>query len=309
MKKLLLASTALVASAGFAAADVSLSGYAEMGVAGGGAKETQLHNDIDVTFKLSGETDAGLSFGATIDLDEITNAGDDDGIPHTANDSSVFISGGFGTLTLGDTDGAHDWAMAEVGAGTSLTDDHTAHAGFNGNSGLDGDYDGQILRWDYAAGAFGVAVSAEMDDDGNFDPILGLGVKYSMDLASGSLGLGLGFQSGDDSSGNPDSVMGLSVSAGLGGGFKAGFNYSTTDYGTDDDETHYALGLTYQVDALMLHANYGSYQDKGGVADADVDGYGLAVNYDLGGGAVVMLGYGDGDNSDSTWSFGLGLSF
>ena len=36
------------------------------------------------------------------------------------------------------------------------------------------------------------------------------------------------------------------------------------------------------------------------MADADVDGYGLAVNYDLGGGAVVMLGYGDGDNSDST---------
>ena len=75
MKKVLLASTALVVTSSAAMAEVGLSGYAEMGiVGGGGAMETQFHHDLDVKFSLSGESDNGLSFGATIDLDEV---GDD----------------------------------------------------------------------------------------------------------------------------------------------------------------------------------------------------------------------------------------
>ncbi|HEX9858652.1 MAG TPA: porin, partial [Paracoccaceae bacterium] len=49
MKKILLATTALVGFAGAAAAEVALTGYAEIGVAGGnGGVETQFWNDIDV---------------------------------------------------------------------------------------------------------------------------------------------------------------------------------------------------------------------------------------------------------------------
>ena len=46
---------------------------------------------------------------------------------------------------------------------------------------------------------------------------------------------------------------------------------------------------------------------------ASLDSYGLAVNYDLGGGAVVMAGWGSdvsiaaGDQDQ--WSIGLGMSF
>ena len=133
MKKVLLASTALVVTSGAAVAEVGLSGYAEMGiVGGGGAMETQFHHDIDVTFTLSGETDSGLSFGATIDLDEV---GDDTGCAGIGaqpsnttcvEEHSVFISGSFGTLTMGDTDGAFDWALTEVGSLTALADEHTS---------------------------------------------------------------------------------------------------------------------------------------------------------------------------------------
>ena len=65
MKKVLLASTALVASAGIAAADVSLSGSAELGIIDDDTA-TQFHTDIDVTFTMSGETDGGLTFGASV---------------------------------------------------------------------------------------------------------------------------------------------------------------------------------------------------------------------------------------------------
>ena len=58
MKKVLLASTALALTAGMAAADVSLSGYAEIGVKDNG-DEVVFHHDFDVKFTLSGETDGG----------------------------------------------------------------------------------------------------------------------------------------------------------------------------------------------------------------------------------------------------------
>ena len=80
MKKVLFATTALVATAGVASAEVALTGFAEMGITGGdnafgdtyssGATNppvddvnTNLHTDIGVTFTLSGETDGGLAFG------------------------------------------------------------------------------------------------------------------------------------------------------------------------------------------------------------------------------------------------------
>ena len=75
MKKVLLATTALTLSAGIAAADghtgVSISGFAELGVRDDGTNDVQFHQDIDVFFKMSGETDGGLSFGTAIDIDEV----------------------------------------------------------------------------------------------------------------------------------------------------------------------------------------------------------------------------------------------
>ncbi len=73
MKKLLLASTALVAMAGAAKAEVALSGFAEIGIFGSsegfriGTGGDEFHTDIDVTFSMTGETDTGLTFGASID--------------------------------------------------------------------------------------------------------------------------------------------------------------------------------------------------------------------------------------------------
>ena len=113
MKKVLFASTALVAFTGAAAADVTLSGRAEMGIFGSTVAETQFFTDIDVTFTLTGETDNGLSFGASIDIDEggnqsaVNDNSDDGGI-------AIFVRGDFGNVTLGDTDGALDWALVDA---------------------------------------------------------------------------------------------------------------------------------------------------------------------------------------------------
>ena len=119
MKKLLIASTALVASAGFASADVTLGGSANAGVKYNGGwetKSTRLHYEIDFDVIASGTTDGGLTFGASVDLDaEISSAS---GQPNNnpVKDPEVFISGDFGTLTVGNLDvAADDIGMKDVG--------------------------------------------------------------------------------------------------------------------------------------------------------------------------------------------------
>jgi len=173
MKKTLLTTTALVMGAGMASADVSLTGTAEMGVADSKAdsKDDSLrfHTDIDVTFGMSGTTDGGIAFGANVDLDE--NIGNDGVSGNTAdgatnNDDAhggavVFLNGGFGNVNLGDTDGAYDWALTETSIGGSIRDNQTGHSGYDGNSGLDGTHDGQILRYDITVGDFGFKRAAD----------------------------------------------------------------------------------------------------------------------------------------------------
>ncbi|MEC8581238.1 MAG: porin [Pseudomonadota bacterium] len=356
MKKILLASTALVASAGIASAEVSISGMAEMGIFNSGSAnininttttvvssavvtltsvtttetegDTQFFTDIDVTFKMSGETDGGISFGATVDLDE--NAAF---APATQGGETIFVSYGGATLTMGDTDGAFDAAMPEVlMAGGSINDDEE-NAGYNGNSGFDGKGDGQVARFDYAFDAFTLSLSAEqMDDGASDDNIIGVGVKYSGDFNGIAITAGLGYQTGENMtftapvtlnnatlSGTTDAeITGVGVTAGFANGFSAGLNYSTTDYDLDglENTTHMGLGLGYEANALAVGFNYGAYENFAGVEDHDVTGYGLAVAYDLGGGLSAKAGYGsstvelgDDEVQYDSFSLGLGMSF
>ena len=347
MKYLLLASTALVASTSFALADVDISGSAEMGVMGMNSgddiddSELEFHTDIDVTFTMAGETDAGLTFGAEIDLDESTD-GDAFGAD-TQGGEVIFVSGAYGTLTMGDTDGALDFALQEAIIGSSIADDHE-HAGYNGNAGLDGTYDGQVARYDYTFGDISFAVSAEIDDDGDVDDdeffdslddiedntVLGIGMKYSGSFGGFDFGAGLGYQQAGDSN-----VTGISLDTDV-AGFRVILNYSSYDdvpfavgaVLADDDfdpltpdvlvtnqtelDDHFGIAIGYSFGEILVSANYGVFNTDQG----DVDGYGLVANYELGGGAALELGYGRSDYDEiggeddlDTYSFGISMDF
>lgn len=337
MKKLLLASTALVGFAGAAAAEITIEGYAEMGVAGGGGEyfdaidgvtvdgpETQFHNSTKLNFKMTGETDSGLSFGATyrFDMDNgSSNNQDPDG-----DNETVWIEGAFGKITLGDTDGALDWSMTETDFGTTLTDDHTTHIGWYSNNGLDSFYDDQVMRYEYSMGDFAAAFSLELPDGADgADPVIGIGGKYSTSMGGVDLGFGLGYQTVSGSIIDAE-AYGLSVSAAFAGGFEVVGNYMKLSYeagGSDFDAEHYGIGVAYTMDALLLTANYGKWEYDAGL---EGEGWAIAANYDLGGGAVLMAGYGNSDgqyvrirnggvdrledyDNFNTFSIGLGLSF
>ena len=210
MKKILFATTALVATAGVASAEVSLSGWAEIGIVGGSAygDVTQFHTDVDVDFTLRGEADNGLTFGADVDLDEASSFGplDDMGV-------SYFVAYGNARLDMGDVDGALDAALQEVNIAGTIDDLETTHAGFNANSGLDGTYDGQIATFSYAFNDFTAYMSVEMDDTDTFDPIWGLGFRYVANLGGIDLGVGVGYQQGDEDLAN---ATGFLAAAGFG---------------------------------------------------------------------------------------------
>ncbi|RAZ86270.1 porin [Cereibacter johrii] len=351
MKQILLATTALVMTAGVAAAEISFSGYAEMGIEGGGddafngtGGTTQFSTDFDLIVTMTSETDTGLAFGtsfaiSTNDRDERSATGEPE---HWSNaglnldNEAAFISGAFGTLTMGEIDGAMDWAMTEnVGNPGSIADDETTHAGYFGAYG-DGKYDNQIARYEYSFGDFGVAVSAELDDTDTNGDGYAVGLKYKADLGGFGMGFGLAYQSlettgtglgsqssalnelandvdgGEFVSGDVE-LVGASVNADFNNGLVAGLAY--TDISSDTrDGSHLGVSAGFTTGAFEIGANYGVF-DMDGLDK--IKGYGVAAAYDLGGGLKVHAGYGDsdlsngaaGDGDFDTYSVGVSMSF
>lgn len=326
MKKLLLASTALVTSAGIAAAEVSVVGSAEVGIfqnenasgdgSSGDLEKVRVFTDIDVTFAMSGEADNGLSFGATIDLDELDGDGDTSDAARMP-DANMFLAFGPARLSIGDTDSAFDARLTEVAVGGAINDDHTVHPGYNGNSALDEAYGGQEIRLDYTFDAFTGSISVSPDRNAtDFDMAWAIGASYSTELAGLDLSLGLGYIEVDEASALYDSIIGVSVATTFDNGLSATLNFSSwSDDSSNgaDDATHYAIGLGYTMNALTLGLNYGEYDVDDNFA-ADSSGYGFTANYDLGGGLEAQLGYGGGDidgaaDYEDTFSLGLSMSF
>lgn len=171
MKKVLLATTMLVAGASIAAAEVTLSGDARMGlvnnfVHGAGVDATQFTSRARVAFTLSGESDSGLSFGASFRADNAAGAA-------AGTAGSVFISGAFGRLSMGDVDGAAQMAVGHVdGVGLTGLGDQNENAfigaggfAFGALSGVSAAGAATALTGDptalytYSAGAFSVFAS------------------------------------------------------------------------------------------------------------------------------------------------------
>ncbi|MCC1491427.1 porin [Cognatishimia sp. F0-27] len=341
MKKILFASTALVATAGIASAEVTgsgagtinITGNAEIGVFGGSAfnavtgdtdtVETAFHTDVDVVFAMSGEADNGLTFGATVDLDEgFGTAGNND---RDDGGATFFVAYGNARLDMGDTDGAFDAVIKETAlAGGSIRDDETGHLGWahpaiNLNNGLDSQIgDGQIARFSYTFSGFTAHLSAEQVAEGNNvenaagdellgETIWGLGVRYNADISNGTVGVGIGYQTVDGDNGAD--LWGISLDGTLSNGLTAAISYSQLDFKGNDNEVKYtSIGFGYEMNNIAVGINYGQYDTNFG---ADTSGFGLAASYDLGGGLSAQLGYGQGESENdfagSPDSFSLGL--
>lgn len=313
--------------------------------------QTDIRGGVDVQTDITGGATATTTIGGQDGVTATTTIGGKDGVTATTvidgrdlvtavtmlmdnatdNDDAhggvtIYMKGPFGNVTLGDTDGAFDWAMTETGViGGALRDDHTSHPGYNGNSGLDGGHDGQILRYDYTFGGLGVAASLELADSGtgvktpnDGSTIIGVGGKYSMDMGAGSLGVGVGYQNGtavyNSSIGMEESrnIVGISADASMESGIQAIANWSRRQSDITRTITHVGIGLGYSTGPATIGVNWGRESADSSSISAET-GYGLSGVYELGGGAELQLGISSGSNvanrEKSTWSLGLAFSF
>ncbi len=278
MRSSIFATTALVATAGIASADVTLGGGAVAGLKSTGAGDAFLHYEIDIDIKGAGETDSGLSFGASLDLDE--NAG--------STDPEIFVSGAFGTVTLGAVDIATD--------GLGLPD-----LGFDG-IGMDDDV--EALR---NAGAADVTYSYSISGLA-LTLSYGVGGTTGVDANEGDFGILLGYKfdafsieagvARDDVTGNRGMGVELGYSA---NGITATALWAQQDAAVDT--TGYGLNIGYTIDALTVSASYGDTDIAG-----DAEDYGIGFSYNLGGGLRVVGAVGSVDNAD-VWDLGLTMSF
>ncbi len=293
MKKVLLASTALVFWAGLAAAEVSVGGKAGIWLQDNGpaldsidvdgdADDIVVNYDLDLTFSAEGTTDTGLTFGMDLTLLEDL----------VVDNQEVYISGAFGKLTVGDVDDALQKVagLADIGYDGIGIDNVAEQARGDGTAG------GDAVLYQYQAGDFGFYVSHSRDT-GAED--VAVGVKVGL----GDFTVGVGYEDQSDVPFDPLTLAGGKgdvYAVDLSGTFAgAGFDIYYED--SDALGSGYGVVLSYGMGATTV--NFG-YSDHDAADDA---AYGLGFAYDLGG---AELAGGVGDNgSETVWDLGVSMEF
>ncbi len=288
MKKILLATTMLAMTVGYASAEVKISGSARMGLVSDGT-DTVFSSRVRIVFDATGTTDGGLSFGASMRADQF--AGNNAGLGSggtTNGDSTVFVSGSFGKLTMGDVaGGAADELVGQVSliGYTDLSDNGTAgNINFLGGTAT-------AVRYDYTSGNLSVALGTSQTTAPAFFDKNSVAVKY----VAGAYTVAVGYETvtGDNQ-----------ISAKVGATFGAAtVKLKAAKNSLAGSKTEWAASLDYAVNpALTVTAFYTDHATLGTKA------MGLGASYDLGGGASVVGAVMD-DGTNTLADFGVKMSF
>ena len=256
MKNVLFATTALIATAGFASADVKVGGFGYLGVISSAATDTaaadtSVTHATRLTFAGSVETDSGISFSASSRI-TISDNNDNGQLGH----NKITMTADSLTLAVGATHGAMR-NTARVAAFHGFNNGSMYYAGGgNGVDNGDGDFaqndGGNNIYVAYTAGDLKVAASSDVD--GNKQEV---GVSYSMN------GLTVGAAADNDNN------------------FMLAAKYAGTGF-------NFGIGTNQDAD-IVLTANYDIAEGTSlGMAldmasGGDVNSMGVQVAHDLGG--------------------------
>jgi outer membrane protein OmpU len=291
MKKILLATTLLAGSAGYAAADITWAGSAAAGIAqngianggdadpntyGKGDDEILSYSNVNLAVTFAGTTDGGLTFGATFDMTAGPSyaLADDDGFD--SNDGSfgtpaVYIAGSFGKITF-STDNLDGFDGDEVNDG----DYDVQYDGTFGavTTGVLADLDTGLLavKAGYTAGNLALAASFSQEDD-PVDDIWDVSATYTM----GAIAVTAATDNADAAS--------LKVAFTGANGMSAWAKYNTNG---DDDTVDPSLdiGAGYTANGLTVTAE----ADDVNAGESDTVHWTVTASYDLGGGLSVEAG-------------------
>jgi len=349
MKRILFASTALAAMAigGAASAEIELFGDARLGAGykvdndgdvNTGNDDIQAISRVRFGVTMTGESDAGITFGATIRADNsIAGEGTSDARGFSNQRAgNVFVSGAFGTLTFGDIDEAHQFHVGDLpelgltglgfynelpyfGNRGGIPDGREEADDFE--DGIDSDNYRPTVRYDYTIAGASVSVST-----GSRLESVAVGASYTFAFGDNSITAGGGYFDGEGTAFDPesaleDAVEGNQWAAGLSGtfgGFNGQLNYTRAEVDGEDDIETAGVGLGTEIGVFGVNAFYVRYLENPGGEDDD-DAYGVDMTVDLGGGASIKGGVvrtlsvfqdDDGDTDNETIAdFGISLAF
>jgi outer membrane protein OmpU len=317
MKKVLLASTALIGFAGMAAAEVTLSGSGRFGLVytddGAGTSDTVLSYRMRLNIDASTETDSGVKFGGRIRMQY------DDGDAHLDINGPAAVIGSAAELNAAMLYAETSGFRFEIGnvntAFDSLATLYNAELGFI--SSTTGSY--SLFSYDsYSSSPYA-----------NTPNRVGLFASYSV----GNLVARVSYIDYDQLSSADAEETGISLDY-TAGAYKLGFGYVTDAAGTADydvwallgeyamnDSTNIGLQLIGEDGAEndMTYTLYGNTKLASGIGlgafvsgvDSDVTyandyAIGLGANYDIGGATIagtIQQGFDDQTYAD------LGINF
>ena len=308
MKKLLIATTALVATAGMASADITITGAANAGYysnlgnadavtvaapavaavpgnAGTAAavvsaetfSDEGIYSNAGIVATMTGATDNGLTFSASVDAEAGTeiDQGDfelDGAASGQFGFGAVSVSGAFGTLTFDDggIDNLYDddLTAADVSYATSI-------GGISLTVAADAQQsdDGLSISAGYTAGAMAFTLATS---DSAAGTSASLALSYAVSDA-------ITLSASTDQAGGAESVQTVGVSTAIGGVSLAASSANDSTWDVDLGYTVGGIALTYGTD--------------------ETDGWDATASYSLGGGASVKAGM---NNEDSAYA---GVSF
>ena len=324
MKKILFATTALIATAGMAAAEVRLSGYGRFGLdyneankTVAGRSETNITSRLRIQFDMSAETDSGVAFNARTRA-QIESR---DGVAGTGmfNGARFGVSYGGFSMNVGNIIGAVE------GASGLYLETRTAGVGIDGagfqslvlNTG------GGSFQWDayssagagangievlYSAGGFSGHISYSQANGGavpgkaNGTQRTAANIAYSFGDWTAALAV-------QDSNVVGEDKVFASIAGDLG---QFGVRLA---YGQNKD----AGGVGVDIDKFGLYGNvdlgsssnllvFVTNEDAPGMA-SDGTGYGAHYSYDLGGGASFEAGVIETSTDMTTVQAGVYFSF
>ena len=279
MKKVLLATTALTLSAGFASADVSISGSAEAGIHSTAGADHITYSGLDMNFAISGASENGMSFSTSVDM------------------GSGHIRDGFDPLSV-DTNG--DGVLDADRQGTDFGDP-TITIGLEGFTVAIGATGANDNLYDDDLDGGGISVSGSAGD-ATFAVVTGLS---DADTTSASLGYSMGALGVSAAMTDVGDVSSITVSYDMG---DMGISV-TNDDGTSSAEITYtagALATTIEADDASnwdVTLAYAAGAASVGFATDESDAWEVTVGYDLGGGASINAGVNEGETSYATVGF------
>ena len=278
MKKIILATTALVSVAGSALAQESmvmgpmgaeahLGGFYEYRYTDYSDGLSSSSADAEIFLSFSTVSDSGLEIGVDYQLEANTGAGshsDADtaggkGHGGSVDEASLYVAGEFGRVVFGENDHASDsfqtWAPTH--AGSIGQDDATNFGGWAGNAQYSDDAKIAYFSPSFSGFAFGISwQDATTADD---DAAVTGGLSYSVNVADG-MDVTLNAASFNNGKDGSDEDSSTSYGADLGLGDFA-VTMATVDYNAASSLTGLGLGYTISDD-LSVGAYFAEQGDK-----------------------------------------------